>query len=497
MKKYYFSLILLFLILPISCNNPSVNKGSFKDESIVFFNNLRSKSESFKKENKIKGMAIALFTNDSVIWKESFGTSTYSFKINSATLFSLQSVSKNFTALAVLMAVRDGLLDLDKPIIEYLPDFKVKSCFEKDPEKKITLRLLLSHTAGFTHEASVGNSYDLTFKTYSDHLESIKNSWLKSLVGSEYSYSNLGFDLAAQVIEKVSGMRFCEYLDKNIFGPLQMLSSTADDSKFNNNDNRTEGTIAYVQTKHYPIPLIGSGAVYSNVDDLIKYVMFHLNFGKSGQSTLIDKELLSKMYLINKNNYGLGTYINKDNDSYYFNHNGGGLGYGSSILWFPEYKTGCVVLGNKPANYYSLASAIIKEYILKEGLTGKKDTVFTKRLNPFINVLTGNFTGSHKINILLKDSVYKSDWEKYCGKYKTITGGMDLKWYAKFGKKLGFYSSEVIVFNTGSELWMKGSFGKSKLRQYLPGLFFNDSGEALDLRYNPATFRNIALKSRR
>ena len=203
------------------------------------------------------------------------------------------------------------------------------------------------------------------------------------------------------------------------------------------------------------------------------------------------------MYIINRNNYGLGTYIDKDNGSYYFNHNGGGFGYGSSILWFPEYKMGCVVLGNKPADYYSLASAVVKDYILKENLRYKKDTINTIGLNPFAVNKSKNSIGNYKISTILKDSVYTTEWKKYCGKYKAITGGMELKWYAKLAARLGFYSSKIKVVDRESALWMEGSFGKSKLRQYLPGLFFSESGEALDLRNDPATFRNIALKSRR
>ena len=496
MKKSFFYLILSFLILLLFCDNASLENFAGNNDSGIFLNDLRLKTEKFRKDKKIKGLAIALFTNDSVIWKEGFGSSTYSFRVNTGTLFGLQSASKNFTALAVLTAVRDGLLDLDKPIVEYLTDFKINSCFELNPEKKITLRLLLSHTAGLTHEAPVGNNYDFTFKSYSDHLESIKSTWLKFPVGSDYSYSNLGFDLVAEIIEKVSGLAFSDYLDKNIFGPLHMKSSTISDGRFTKNENKSEGTISAVRIKHYPIPLIGSGAVYSNVEDMIKYVMFHLNQGKTDSSILISRSLLCQMYIINRNNYGLGTYISKDNDSYYFNHNGGGFGYGSSMLWFPEYKTGCVVLGNKPADYYSLASAVIKDYILKENLRYKKDTITTVGLNPFAVNKSKNSIENNKLSSVLKDSVYTTGWEIFCGKYKVITGGMELKWYAKLAAGLGFYSSKIKVVNRESALWMEGSFGKSKLKQYFPGLFFSESGEALDLRNNPATFRNIALKSK-
>jgi CubicO group peptidase (beta-lactamase class C family) len=70
-------------------------------------------------------------------------------------------MSKLFTATAVMQAVEAGRLDLDEPITTYLPDFTVHSAFEAHPERRITLRMLLSHTAGFNHEAPVGNSNEL------------------------------------------------------------------------------------------------------------------------------------------------------------------------------------------------------------------------------------------------------------------------------------------------------------------------------------------------
>lgn len=103
---------------------------------------------------------------------------------------------------------------------------------------------------------------------------------MKFLVGSNYSYSNLGFDLAAKIVENVSGLKFNEYLKSKIFEPVGMKFTTIKDKDFIENDNKTEGTISSVKTKHYTIPMMGSGAVYSNLVDMIKYVQLQMNYGK-------------------------------------------------------------------------------------------------------------------------------------------------------------------------------------------------------------------------
>ena len=100
------------------------------------------------------------------------------------TIFSVQSMSKMFTATAVMQAVAAGRLDLDEPITTYLPGFTVHSAFEEHPERKITLRMLLSHTAGFTHEAPVGNNNELEPGDFDAHVRSISDTWLRFPVGT-------------------------------------------------------------------------------------------------------------------------------------------------------------------------------------------------------------------------------------------------------------------------------------------------------------------------
>jgi CubicO group peptidase (beta-lactamase class C family) len=111
-------------------------------------------------EQDIPGLAVALVDGDRVLWTEGFGRTDQddTAPVTVDTIFSVQSMSKLFTATAVMRAVQSDRLDLDKPITTYLPDFTVHSAFEEHPERKITLRMLLSHTAGLTHEAPIGNN---------------------------------------------------------------------------------------------------------------------------------------------------------------------------------------------------------------------------------------------------------------------------------------------------------------------------------------------------
>jgi CubicO group peptidase (beta-lactamase class C family) len=91
--------------------------------------------------------------------------------------------------------------------------------------------MLLSHTAGFTHEAPVGNNYDFDPCDIKDHINSINKTWLKFPAGTDYSYSNLGFDLASAIIMQKTGESFSDYLKSRIFLPLSMTNTTADDKE--------------------------------------------------------------------------------------------------------------------------------------------------------------------------------------------------------------------------------------------------------------------------
>jgi len=137
-------------------------------------------------EQGIPGMSLAVVEDHGIVWSGGFGVTGAKAgdPVTADTVFSVQSTSKAFTATAVLPAVEDGLVDLDAPITTYLPDFTVHSIFEDHPGSRITLRHLLSRTAGFTHEAPLGNNGDGDAGSFAAHIRSISDTWLRFPVGS-------------------------------------------------------------------------------------------------------------------------------------------------------------------------------------------------------------------------------------------------------------------------------------------------------------------------
>jgi len=207
MRKY-----LLILILPITLFSSQIKTFSQDNQNL----DLREDEESqqitdyydsiipvLMKEQSIPALSIALVDQEGIVWSNCFGHIGTDTPNTPETMFSIQSISKTFTSTAIMMAVGAGLVTLDTPVSEYIPDFSVKSYFDKDPMDIITLRHLLSHTAGLAHEAPIGNNYTIDTPSFEEHVNSIQQTYLRYPVGERYSYSNLGLDLAAYILQVV------------------------------------------------------------------------------------------------------------------------------------------------------------------------------------------------------------------------------------------------------------------------------------------------------
>jgi CubicO group peptidase (beta-lactamase class C family) len=329
---------------------------------------MRDTIPQMMKEKDVPGLSIAIVDDKGIIWEEGFGFTSKDQKntVTPLTNFSIQSMSKNFTALAVLMAVQDGLLELDKPITDYIPGFTVNSRFEEHPERKMTLRLLLSHRAGFTHEAPIGNNYDFYDQKFDDHIKSISDTWLRFRVGERYSYSNLGIDLAGFILQQVSGMPFHQYVKEKIFNPIGMTESSFDIETIKKMGNRAIGHTSSPIKPPVEVPMLAAGGMYSNVHDLSLYIKFQLNNGAVNENQIIKREMLNEMLSVpnrKKNQttgYALGTSVIRHGKVNLFSHGGGGYGFLTNMSWCPELNVGVVALTN--SNGHNL-NVIIPEMI--------------------------------------------------------------------------------------------------------------------------------------
>lgn len=324
-------------------------------------------------EKKVPGLAVAVVTDREVLWQEGFGFTDDDRRIpvTPSTAFSIQSMSKNFTAAAVLAAAEEGLVDLDAPITDYLPWFTVNSRFEEHPERRMTLRLLLSHRAGFTHEAPDGSNYDPGSGSFESHVRSIARTWLRFPVDQRYCYSNLGIDLAGYILQVRSGRAFPEYVRRKILDPIGMKAATLDIEAIKRDSRRAIGHNAARTPIPVAVPMVAAGGVYAGAAELGRYVQFHLNGGLAGRRRVLSRASLEAMAAIpsrgprQTNGYGLGLAVVPVAGTTLLTHSGGGFGFQTYMGWLPELKIGVVCLTNATNNglNVSISTQLLEAFI--------------------------------------------------------------------------------------------------------------------------------------
>jgi CubicO group peptidase (beta-lactamase class C family) len=266
-------------------------------------------------------------------------------------------MGKSFTATTFLIMASKGLVNLDDSILKYYPEFRINTIYGNPEEeiRKITFRRMLNHKAGFTHEALVGNNYDYTPCSFKEHVQSIREGWLKSPVGSEMSYSNLGYDLTGYVMGLISNTSYKEVIEEELFQPLEITNASLeiDEALKKSFARGYDGTFAYPAVQ---IPMLGAGGLFISVLDVAKLISFHLRKGRIEQNQLINLDLLEEMYKpqfleAKEFGYGFGLYsVEKIGNAKVYGHAGGGYGYQANMQWVPEYRIGVVVLSNNMKN---------------------------------------------------------------------------------------------------------------------------------------------------
>lgn len=407
MIKYLFKKILLLLILgPVY--GFSLGNAVIRNNLTPFDIKLIKSSCLYVKknmtENNIPGVSVAVVDKNGLVWAEGFGV-TYSgskMKVNSRTLFSIQSQTKMFTTLGVMTAIQDGVLDLHAPISRYVPDIKVYSIFQKHPENIITLQNLLSHTAGFAHEAPIGNN-SASNVDFQAHINSILNgSWLQFPVGEGYLYSNVGIDLAGYILQKSTKTQFSDYMKKNVLDKLGMVDSTYKLHKFLSNHNITRGGIDGMPNVPLNHSMLASGGMYSNAIDMSHYLIFQINHGLYNGKTMLNKNILLNMLNVvsrdstQSSGSGLGIWKGVRNHAIYYSHLGRGFGFASDLEWYPKYHIGIVVLTNK----YNMKNIDIKisHYIMDHVIKHRRNAELKRILHTMLGGYISN-SGSIHVNL--------------------------------------------------------------------------------------------------
>lgn len=465
----------------------------------------RTRIPDLMAEQDVPGLAVALVDRDRTLWVEGFGHLDRggSAPVNADTIFSVQSISKLFTATAVMQAVAAGRLELDEPITTYLPAFTVHSAFEEHAERKITLRMLLSHTAGFTHEAPVGNNNELDPGDFAAHVRSISDTWLRFPVGTGYAYSNLGIDLAGYILERVEGRSFSEVARESLLAQLGMERSTFDRIAIRSARNRAVGHVDPYPDPPLDVPMTAAGGLYTSAADLARFLHFELNGGSADGRVVLDPKWLDEMQTVpppragEPAGYGLGVARHRwnrwDQRPDLLEHGGGGFGFLSDLWWVPQPGIGIAVLTNSQDHQLKgeLALAILADLLVERGVYRDRLLALPWRApvaDPDLSFeppagMAGLVDGAAMVGT--GDEAAR--WAGYSGLYRAPAWGvLDLDDpLGRFGVDAG---APYLEGKDGTE-----SLVRHRLAEIERGLFLAENGETLDLRGPVPTWRNLRL----
>lgn len=353
MKK--FLLLALTAVAIIACTN--------KEEE---FN---KDIQSIIEKNNTVGLAVVAVNNGEVVYSNTYGYKNLETKepLEACDIFRIASISKSFTATAIMQLVEQGKLNIDQDVSD-LVGFTVRN--PKYPEKVITLKMLLSHTSSMNDS----NGYFTLNAINPDSSATWQTAWNSYEPGTGYEYCNLGYNTLGTIVERVSGERFDKYIVKHILEPIGVyggyevlsLDSTKfvniyawdkETGKFNHSPaayaTRKDEIANYVFGHSTPIFSPTGGLKISPID-LAKVMQMHMNLGTIDGKTIISKESAELMQSVvsprteNEDTYGFAITSSKNLlDGYTMTgHTGGAYGVYTAMFWDQDRKFGFVVMTN-------------------------------------------------------------------------------------------------------------------------------------------------------
>jgi CubicO group peptidase (beta-lactamase class C family) len=347
--------------------------------------------ERVMKDWKVQGMAVAIVYKDKVILSKGYGYRNVDQKlpVTDETLFAIGSCTKAFTAAGVCLLEEDGKLDLDKPVREYMPDFKLQDDYVSE---NMTPRDLLCHRSGLPRHDAIWYGSQATRRELFERLRYLEPS---KPFRAAYQYQNLMFMTAGILIEDISNNTWEKFTRDRILEPLQMSAtnfSVADLQKANDfSIGYTEQNNTVVSIPYMNIDAIGpAGSINSNVKDMSKWVRVLINGGKYNGKKVFSENTVRQLQtptMVNTTQplqydenfyitYALGWTVTSYRGHVRVDHGGNIDGFSASTCFMPRDSIGVVILTNM--NGTALTS-IVRNNVL-DRMLGMGEVDWNKRL---------------------------------------------------------------------------------------------------------------------
>ncbi|HVM48740.1 MAG TPA: serine hydrolase domain-containing protein [Candidatus Acidoferrum sp.] len=292
------------------------------------------------------GFSVAVIQHGKPVYEKGFGLANleYDIPVRPQTIYHVASVSKQFTAMALVLLEQDGKLSLEDDVHKYLPELP-------DYGHPVTIRQLLQHTSGIRDQwqtlALAGWRLDDVITQDQILRVLFRQKELNFVPGTRHLYSNGGYTLAAEIVTRVAGKPFPDFCRERIFNPLGMAHT-----HFHIDHRRIVHDRAYSYSKsehgYEAEPLnyanVGATSLFTTAPDLTRWLDNFRDFKVGGRRALDRLQEQAVLADGTKIGYALGVEIGKHGGSRTVSHAGGDAGYRSFVVWFPDQELGVAVL---------------------------------------------------------------------------------------------------------------------------------------------------------
>ncbi|WP_153796624.1 serine hydrolase domain-containing protein [Foetidibacter luteolus] len=352
MIKKIFFYTTCFLLVIIAGRSTAQKATIIQDKS---FAEIQTFLQSLIDTAGIPGIAIAITKDTDIVYTKAFGVKNTDTKkkLEPYNTFHIASISKTFTATAVMQLYETGKIDINKPLVTYLPYFKMKDERYKD----ITIKEMLNHTSGMPdvddYEWYKGIKDEGAAERYA---RSLSDSMLISKPVTEFHYSNIAFDIMADLIAKVSGMSFEKYVKENILTPLEMYESSfyypeiKKSFRTSPHIGNPPKVIAIYPYNRMHAP---SSTLNTNVLEMSHWAIANMYKGKYKSTQILTEEthamMMTPTFVRNKEqniSIGLSWFMYPYKGMTNYEHGGSDDGYRSLLTLIPEKKIGIIILSN-------------------------------------------------------------------------------------------------------------------------------------------------------
>ena len=399
----------LFILLACLISLPSRGQNDTTEPVSDALRYIDAWLEAQHEYDRLPGISVGIVKDQELIWSKGYGVADLKKKIPATpgTLYSICSITKLFTSIAIMQLYDQGKLRLDDSLSSLLPDRKIYQQF--NDSGPITIRGLLTHSSGLPRDLDFPywTGPEFRFPTTEELQEKLDEQHTLYPASRYFQYSNLGMTLLGEVVEKVSGLSYEVYVEENILKPLRLRNTYASLPRELWGGKLATGYSSLNRQGHREVvPLfdpqsIKPAAGYSStVEDLAQFASWQFRLLTNGGKEILRATTLREMHRVHwvdpdwKVHWGLGFVVFQQGGKTMVGHGGTCPGYRSLLFMDPKEKLGIIVLINAMENPWRYASQM--RHILLKGEKEKRKKTTSHDLEQYRGVYNAQPWGSEK-----------------------------------------------------------------------------------------------------